>query len=366
MIAWQTVKNIWPKVWPWFFFGLLFLLSTRIFWLRDFEAVGHNWDWTIPAGRAQLNNIDVVSRYVWQRPDLGSPSYLVGVHLFINEAVKLLGLWLTPKWVVFGIFLTVQLVAWLASKRLLDYLIRPSRWNYLLATLYAFSPTLFNDFIGGSWYMWVSYAALPFYFVDVLEWLKRGKILDLLKATVAAYFVLVATQNFFFITVILLVFIVRLLITKRLRWLITLKRSGALFVTCLVVNFYWVITQLYALKDLWTNQVIDAGAHGFGGWGQQAGQTQTLPRVFSLIGYWDRHLYFYALSHYGLILFAVAAATSWLAVGLYLLFGKRQAIKDLLFLLAMFILLAMFAKARNQPFGEVTMKIFESLPFLRL
>ncbi len=154
----------------WSVFFLIFFASFRFFFFENFDSVGHNWDWGFPALPYMFERIRELSAYTWSSVGLGRSSTNLQAHILVNETVSLLGGLLGVKTAIFVIFLSIFTTAFFSFKRLLDYFEKQkSAFNYLPSILYAFSPFLFNEIVGGSWYMWVSYAFAPLLFFEYYQ-----------------------------------------------------------------------------------------------------------------------------------------------------------------------------------------------------
>src|SRR3989338_9473546 len=129
------------------------LLSTRL--------IGHNWDYSFPYPQELFSKIHYYSSYTWVDHNLGSiPTMNISQYLpniILSNLGKIFGSVFSTKL----LFIVILFVAFFGFKKLLDYLIAKRDSNYLFSFLFAFSTFLFNEIIGGSWYMWISYAISP-------------------------------------------------------------------------------------------------------------------------------------------------------------------------------------------------------------
>lgn len=360
-------KKLVVRIRPWLptiAYVVIFLASTRVFFLHDFEVMGHNWDWNFPGTNSLLDRIDIFSRYVWKRQDLGIPAYMTTVFTPATLLLRLLNLFLPVKWVIFSVLLGVTATAFFGFKRLLDFLTRPFAGNYLPATLYAFSPFLFADIIGGSWVQWVSYAFFPVYFRAVAQFVRNRTWTSLLGAAVSATFVLISTQNFVLINFFIICYLGWLVLRRDLPLHVAMRRLGALAGILVAVNLYWIMIQGHAVRELWKTVVLDPAQ--FGGWAAHAGSKQTLFHILSLTGYWDRNLSFFALPLALRMVFLVAVASGWMAIIYYLFTERRSHVAPGLFWASVLLALILLVKGNNPPFGEFTMDTFRSVTVLRM
>ena len=133
-------------------FFVLSICSLRFFFIgSNFDAVGHNWDWGFPATDFLLNRIQDLSLFSWNERNLGITSNLQS-HLIPNFIVSLLSNAMSPKLVTLSILLCTLTCSFFSFKKNADLLLgQESLINYLPSLLYAFSPFLFNEVLGGSW-----------------------------------------------------------------------------------------------------------------------------------------------------------------------------------------------------------------------
>ena len=230
-------------------FVAFFLISFRkIFLIKG--ILGHNWDWSFPALDFLFRKIDLLSRYAWWDFDLGLPLNLTLSQLGPNTLVKILAFLFPPKIVILFLLFLITLVAFISFKKLLDFVNQKTWLNYLPSFLYAFSPFLFNDIIGGSWYMWVSYAVAPLFFLNLVKFVFKGNIKFLLFFLIISIFTIVSLQHFLLIELIVFAYLLYQLIIKRDLNFLKIIRNYFLAQTVLIVfNLFWLLPFVYSLGD---------------------------------------------------------------------------------------------------------------------
>ena len=231
-----------------FFLGIYFL-SFRLLFLSNYDSIGHNWDWGFPFNQTLLNRIDYFSNYTWYEMNLGYPSYMTLIHLIPNTLIKISNFFFNIKITILLLFFVVISVSFFSFKKLLDIFVKKNIHNYTPALLYAFSPFLFNDIIGGSWYFWMSYAFCPLYFVFFVKFLKKGMEIDILKALLTAIFILSSPHNFVLINFIILLYLVYILILREVNIKTTFTRYALFASLLLAFNVYWIFPFLYSSNE---------------------------------------------------------------------------------------------------------------------
>src|SRR3989344_2039727 len=181
-------------------FFLFYLLSLRKIIVSQSAGIGHNWDWNFSAFVPTLKRVGELSVFSWNNFNLGGPLNL-HVHLGLNLFVSLFS-FMGARYLFLLVITAVVSVAFISFKKLADYLIDSTYINYLPALLFSFSPFLFNEITGGSWYMWVSYAFSPLYFLYLIRFIKGRDIKDFIFLSLSSLFVVASTQNFISLEII--------------------------------------------------------------------------------------------------------------------------------------------------------------------
>ena len=346
-------------------FIAFFLLSFRkIFGIKG--ILGHNWDWSFPAIDVLFKKIDLLSRYAWWDFDLGSPLNLTLSQIGPNTVVKSLAFIFPPKVVIIILLFLVTLTAFFSFKKLLDFLNQKNFLNYLPALLFAFSPFLFSDIIGGSWYMWVSYAASPLFFLNLVKFSQEGKVKYLLGFLVTSVFVIASLQHFFLIELITFAYLIFQLFFNKDKEL-NLKKVILCWISAqtllIVFNLYWLLPFFFSFGDF----VKSSSAASFAGSFESVRySTQNLLSIASLTGYLDRNLYYFVLNE-GLVAFmSLAVFAIWGSIISFFIWGKKEAkIKASAWGIILF-LLVLIVKGGNDPLEELTMWIYNHFPLMKL
>ena len=306
----------------------------------------------------------MLSRYAWWDFDLGGPLNLTLSQIGPNTVVKFLAFIFPPKAVIIILLFLITLTAFFFFKKLLDFLNQKSFLNYLSALLFAFSPFLFSDIIGGSWYMWVSYVAAPLFFLNLVKFSQEGKVKYLLGFLTTAVFVIASLQHFFLIELVTFAYLIfQLFINKELN----LKKVILYWISAqallIAFNLYWLLPFFFSFGDF----VKSSSEASFAGAFESVRySTQNLLSIASLTGYLDRNLYYYALNE-GLVAFmSLAVFVIWGSIISFFIWGKKEAkIKASVWLIILF-LLGLIIKGGNNPLGELTMWIYNHFPLMRL
>jgi hypothetical protein len=258
------------------------------------------------------------------------------------------------------IIVSVLLVAFVSFKKLADYLIASTNLNYLPALLFAFSPFLFNEITGGSWYMWVSYAFSPLYFLYLIKFVEKRNLKDFIFLSLASLFVVASIQNFISLEIIAVLYLILQTLVKpnlsRLRiYNFLLSHLGLI-----VVHFFWILPFLYQARSYF--EVVTSAAFT-GNFSGVKDNTQSIQNIFSLTGYLNRNMYFFAIPDSFKNLFYIAVATIWVLIITALYKSKRTAnYFNFMIWMSIFLMLILLIKGGNAPFSAFTMIIFEKLP----
>lgn len=327
----------------------------RVIW--EDKVLGHNWDWVFPATDFLFQNLNLPTKYTWWEMNLGTVSDLNLSHLVPDTILVLLAHVFEPKWVILIFLFSILTFSFLFFKKLLDITVKESDLNYLPSFLYAFSPFLFNDIIGGSWYMWLSYAFAPIFFVELLAFVKTFKVKNLLFFLLSGIAVISSLQDFVLMESIFLFYLIYLVSLEKF----SLRRAVIGYVSShlilLLFNLYWVAPFLANFQNFKASPALAGDLLAV------RANSQNLVNIFSLIGYLDRNMYYHALSQFLIPLFIFSVILIWLAIGS--LFLKKPSKKFLFWFLTLIIAI-FFIKGGNSPLGDLTIWFFEKIPFLRL
>lgn len=349
------------------FVSLCFIVL-RHFLFGDYDSIGHNWDWGFPGMQFMFSRINELSLYSWNGFNLGRELNLQS-HVIINEGISLLGALIGVKWSVVIIIFSALSIAFVSFKKLLDH-INSCRafFHYIPSLLYAFSPFLFNEIIGGSWYMWISYAFAPLLFLNLIKYLYHNDTKNFIGYLVTSFFVLVSLQNFVLIEIIIILFLVLHAIFRGDHGQIIkcmVIRYIKIHVVLFIINLYWIIPFINSL-DIFYSMIRNTSFTGnFEGIRYI---TQNIVSISSLSGYLDRNMYYYAIPKGLLFLFNVMIIIFWLLI-IVILFLKNKKIvskNNIIIWLAILVFILLFIKGGNPPFEDLTMFIFQNFPLMSL
>lgn len=339
------------------FFSILIASMRKLVFLPDNLMIGHNWDWTFPAIPEMFKTINFFSKYTWWSIDLGTVTNLNISHIVPDTLVGLFGTFLSPVKAVVLLIAIVLTVSFFGFKKLLDMLAKPSEANYIGALLYAFSPFLFNEIIGGSWYMWISYAVAPLFFLLGISYVQKPKMSMLVSYLISSIFLVSSLQNFVLTELIFLCYIILFRIVSRKN----IKHFIVLHTSLLVTNIYWLLPFLLSLSTFSRTVTSDSFTGEFVA---ARNSTQDFLSIISLIGYWDRNIYIYSLSAVSKLFFWLSVFVAWSLILISL--GQQKKKSGLVKWLVVFLAFSFLAKGGNQPFSNLTMWIFKVNPFMSL
>ncbi len=349
---------------PVLFFFTLVLISLRTFLLSD-RLIGHNWDFTFPYPNELFTRIDLLSKYAWLNIDLGSATDLTISHLIPNAIISTLGKVFGSVVSVKILLITVLIIAFIGYKKLLDYLKGESLLHYLFAFLFAFSPFLFNEFIGGSWYMWISYAAAPYYFVSVSSLVLSNKWRYTYLFIISSFFLISSLQNFFCLEFILVSYL--LFISYQQKRIRGITQRVILYHLVLVgINLYWIINFIISYSHFANIAFTKTSTGNFF---SVQNSLQSLPNILMLSGYLDRNMYFFTLPIQIRHFFILGTYSVWFIIfySIFLLRKKNTILSSSIsFWLALLLFSVFFVKGGNIPFSIETIAFFQNIPFMAL
>lgn len=360
----QYIKKNIIKLTSWSIFLIIFLLSFRFILLNQHDFIGHNWDWNFPGLKFLFQRIYYASLYSWNDFNLGENLNLQS-HLLLNLPISSLAYIFNIKTIIFCIFIIAILLSFFSFKKLLDSIIVKSNFNYIPALLYSFSPFLFNEIIGGSWYMWISYACAPLFFMNLIEFAHNRSPRKLIGLILTGIFTIVSLQNFFLTEIIAILFLL-------LQCKFNLKKIRKIFINYFFahlifigINLYWIIPFLHSSGDFYKFVTDTAFTGNFSG---VENSKQGLLNIFSLVGYLDRNMYYYAIPSFFVPIFLVATFLTWVLIILaYFLSRKKIRLNNYLMIwLVILLVLVILIKGGNPPFAKFTMYLFRNIPLMSL
>jgi hypothetical protein len=347
------------------YFLILLLINTiflRSLFLFEFDSIGHNWDWGFPGVDFLFENLANLSRFSWSPNELGSAINLQS-HFLINEIAGLCAKLFGAKVTVIAIIQMTIFMSFFSFKRLIDFVLQENSFSsYYSATLYAFSPFIFNEIVGGSWYMWVSYAAAPITILFFLKYKSQGEKKIYLAFQISNFFLLVSLQNFVIVHAIciLYMFVGFNKLTNAIR-----KRYIYLYAGFLLLNLYWIIPFLYSILEFY--EIITSTKFlGDKSFSYLRSTQQSIFHLFSGVGYLDRNFYLHSLPDFfiPIFLFAVFFLFSIIFFRIYRLgLSTRKKIVPWVMLWILFIFIG---KVGSAPFGDFNIFTYQKLPFMAL
>lgn len=345
-------------------FIVILLLSLRSILVSN-QLIGHNWDFSFPYPTELFSNLDLFSRYAWIEYNLGSVPILNISHLVPNTLLSWIGGIAGSVLAVKLLLLVVLTVAFIGYKKLLDYLSGNNESHYLFSLLFAFSPFLFNEFIGGSWYMWISYAAAPYFVLSGLSLVLEKKWRSIYVFLISSIFLISSLQNLFCTEVILFMFIL-FSGHKSGNLKPAVFRYAILHLLLILFNSYWLVTFVLSFKTFTNTVFVKSFSNAYIG---VKNSLQSLPSILNISGYLDRNMYLYTFPNQLKSIFTIAVYTAWILIlyGCFFIKQKRFGHKSyFMFWLGLFVVSAFITKGGNIPFAYETMFVFQNFPIMTL
>lgn len=341
------------------FFVLLLFLSTRGYLQADGQ-IGHNWDYSFPDLDFLYDNLRRTSWYTWWDFNLGQSNPLILVHLvpnlFLSGLVGLFG----AIWGVKVLLITLISLSVLGMYRLILREVKDGWVSFWGAILYGFSPFFFNDIIGGSWYMWLSYTFLPYFLILIHRRLERPNTLDFISYLFLCLLILPSLQYFVLIHFVSLLYIFLFGLREGRPWYF-FKRFLCFIPLLVLSNLYWILPAFLTFTSYIGGVFSTAGTSDV--FGHVASNNQTILNILNLSGYLDRNMYSYLFNDVVWLVITTLIVFSWIIVVLRVVRAKKWSFITWLVIYSLSVLLV---KGGNPPFTDLTLWLFRTLPFMSI
>ena len=340
-------------------FNLFFLVfSLRNLVLTHTMCVGRHWDWNIPCAVDRGGTYTSYDRYVWIPTNLGEAGGLNSTQMvtkfLINNLINLDGQ-------LVGILILFAILTSLSFLFMAKLTERRSGWliGMSAATLYTYSPYIFNEIVGGGVFLWFGYYLMPLFIFESIAFLnsKTRRFLHLTLLLIIQMFI-TSTIHFAFFSNAAFVCIVvyKTFIAKNTNYL---KRLALYFTGYLLINTYWILPFVHFITDFTATNFPKAEFTT----GNLESLKQNILTVPSLFGYLDRNIYFYALNKIQVVFLSLAVLGFWFSV---INTQKRRCSKIITILLLLFITSLIVIKGGNKPYTEFTEAVFINFTLMKL
>lgn len=343
-----------------FFLFSLILLSLRRFFVEK-GVPGHNWDWSFPQPDFLFNNLSLPTRFAWWRMELGMSSNLNISHLIPDTLLVLTAQITGPKWSIVILLALLLFFSFIFFNRMMNQIIGKSDYNFSASLLYAFSPFLFNDIIGGSWYMWISFAFAPLFFSQLILFIENKKKRNLLVFLFASVFTASSLQQFLLLEIILLTYLIFRAFKGKLAIKSVLFHYLVAHFFLIVFSLYWLLPFIYTLPDYRETFAISSFSSDFS---SVRYSWQNVWSIFSLVGYFTRNMYYYALPEFLFPFFLLSVFVCW-GVIFWSIYKSGQK-RDLYFWSTLLVIFILLIKGGNFPLSNLAVFLYERIFLLRL
>lgn len=261
---------------------LAFLFRWKLF-VTD-GIVGHNWDWNIPYLKEQniyaiftfLFNWNESSFSSFTSPRIGNiVLYLFGA--LINGSFQ-------SKLLLFAVPFLSLLNSWILLKFLSNrFLNSENDLGVVLGSLiYAFSSSVFNDFIGGQLIFLLGYCFIPLNIYFVFKYFEDKVYLKYIFPIVVTFFIFSGSHHWYFSLGILLT--IYIFFYKRNLKKFILILSLAILVTAF--NFFFILSQANNVSNIMPSSLKNEEWF----FKVMRSQTQTIDKVFVGASFGDRNM----------------------------------------------------------------------------
>lgn len=348
------------KLFVYFCIAVSIILSTSNL-LRSRGQIGHNWDFTFPVTKNSFQNLKLVSEYTWSDQNFGQSQILTIAQIIPNRLLSLIVDLSDPYTGVRVLIILVIALSIIGFSELLTKTIDKNNHSLLPSLLYGLSPFLFNEIIGGSWYMWVSYAAIPWYLLAGYHLVFKGNYRYLVLYLLSSLIVVSSMQNFVLIELGFFTFL--MLNCKSVYFRKSLLRYFYIHLYLIIINLPWILVMVHQLSKF-SGEVTAPGFSS--GFSQVLDSHQTLVNILNLSGYWDRHFYYFAVPELFRQYYTAAVVLVWITSLFYLFVFNRGSKRSGALITFCFLLFLILIKGGNQPFRDLTIFLYQHISFLNL
>lgn len=346
------------------YFYLILLITALRKILLTRGMIGHNWDFSFPFLVEHFRKITLFSNYTWVDHSLGFVPTMNLSQYLPNTILVMMTHFVPPITIVKILLLVVLTASFISYRAALNYLTTEDTTNSYFALLYAFSPFIFNEIIGGSWYMWVSYAACPYLFLCLIRFIRDADMRSLPMCLIASYVAIASLQNFVCTIGIFLLYMIRYYLRPDPWGYI--KRTVITSIALLLGHSFWIVNLIATFRQFTTDVITNTNFAGtFSG---VRNSTHTIMDIMNLTAYIDRNLYYHVIPIWGIQLFSISVTLLWGFVLLTAYRNRSDKIMrlNLVWWLGIWALSTLVVKGGNLPLPDLTMGIFTQFPLMKL
>ncbi|MBL7206056.1 MAG: hypothetical protein ISS36_00485 [Candidatus Aenigmarchaeota archaeon] len=320
-------------------------------------TLGHNWDWLIPVRESYLIHLTENSFYMWDSPALGFPVYMRSNFLAFTIIGGFGYIGLTGDFVSKLMLFVVMLTAGMSMFFLTREILKKRYGKYLFPSFiagffYAFSPLLFNEFIGGANTQFISYSILPltlFFHIRFLAGKHRNVYLFLTASSMAMMAMSLHGLAFSMLLI--------LLYSLKEKGFSGIKEIVSVYAVVFFFNIYWILPTIFSYLNVGSSFIGEMGTANLNS------IQVNVPSIYEAligIGYFKD---FFKLSIDSQIY------APWLLVSLVIPFMifltfllKRD--KEIIFWGGLFLISAIFATGGKEPFGALVVWMYQNISLM--
>lgn len=338
------------------FFFILLLVSLRGV-LFSTKLLGHNWDWSFPGIKEMTTRMYELSITSWHTPNLGQYNTLTLLHLPVNFIVSILSKVFEP-WVIPRIIIITSIsISFFSSRHLFQYIHKSRKQILISPFLYAFSPFIFNEIIGGSWYMWVSYSFTPLYLKYLFSYLDIKNKKNFFGTILSLFFVIASPHNFLLLHIFITIY---LLVTKKHQTRYLISSLVEIYVPYILFSMFWILPVIGSLATI--NEKIISNPN-FESFVSVRSTTQNIFNILNLSGYLNRNMYVFSIPETFIFIFNLSVLYLWIESFRYFYTNNNKPFRTLIIFL---ITSSLIVKGGNDPFSGLTMWLFTNIPIMKL
>ncbi len=343
-------------------YAVLAFIALRGLFLRS-GTIGHNWDWNISPLNSQLKN-GLGDFYSLSDLSLGKTvigdSYAPFNALLNNAGYLGLDGDFVSKFLLFFTIVIAGTTMFYLIRDILRFefgsrtVSNPhmiTACSFLAGLIYALSPYLFNDFIGGAATQFISYSFLPLALYLFRKLARSGSLKHMILLAITLSIIAISFHNLFFISTLLWLYVV--IHKSRLRLLRNLGITYGIFIAlCL----FWILPLIWSsFNDLPRIPDNPVSIHNV-----KEG-VPSISQVFIGTGFFDRHFFtgsvnktiepLWRICSTGLIIVTITSL---------FFFGKRRS-KEAIFWGILLLPAFVTATGGKAPLGDVIVWMYETI-----
>jgi len=336
----------------------LFIVSW--FFFTDW-MIWHRMDWSIPIYSDSLKEFLTWNLYKWRIQDLWYQKVFYTNFELLESLVWLLWYsWIDPKLVpILLIFLSICIswISFIFFLNVLNNLLLKNKltwfaifmWWFFYSTSYA----MFNQLLGGNWWITISWAFFPFLIGYLLKYIYLGQKRYLILSVLFLSLSIAQVHYIFYIFITILFYLFAVKFRKDI-----LYKIIQFWILWIIINMFWIIDLISILWNQ-TSEIIQKATETNFLWSLHYWNNSII-HAFTLTWWWTNHLEINLQSFFWISSF-IFFSLSIISIFLYY---KEKYIRNIILLIFIYIFFFVFIFTwYREPFWLIKSYIFD-LPWM--